>query len=333
MTAEVDVRSGRWTSLEGLIRGLARTGVDLAAAIGGEVLRAIELTEGPAPTPTQKGQDGLHRAGRADLGHRPPAQPALPGPQPRPRPGGSGTQVGPDASYAGCGSPTSMRWPERSSLFRRIGSLVVPPTSVLDRLAPRTTRLAIKASVLAEIEATIGSRLAEQGGMLGVSDRGLVETWAPDLQPKGFATIYTPDVDRLNQVRREEWVPAGIELGGFVHSHPAGFTRPSGGDLRYAAAILEARPTIDRLLLPIVQTVPDTGRFEFHPWAAVRTPGGCRLERLTLVVIDGDPKPSPAPALDGAPEAVSEQNADNGDQACSERLLLVTPDDAKGGAR
>ena len=134
------------------------------------------------------------------------------------------------------------------------------------------TSFLLAESVLTRIMATIGSRRAESGGVLG-GDRtsNSISDFHFDEGAKCNAAAYSPDHHYLNTVLFPTiWKPRGIKLIGFVHSHPRFIQHPSGGDLIYAEAILKAIPELDSLFVPIVMTVPDTDRFSFLPYAVVR---------------------------------------------------------------
>ena len=131
--------------------------------------------------------------------------------------------------------------------------------------------LYMTSAVLRDIRATIGAAPAEQGGMFGGRRRrGVVTDFYFDSGASRSMTTYSPDVEAVNRLLRETWNPSSIDLLGFVHSHPAGATRPSGGDRVYAERILDAIPDMDRMYMPIVQTRPDTGLFDLHPHIAIR---------------------------------------------------------------
>jgi len=106
---------------------------------------------------------------------------------------------------------------------------------------------------------------------------------------------------------REEWNPFGINLLGFIHSHPPGIWKPSGGDLFYARDILGAIPDLPYLLLPIVKTKPDTGAFDIFPYAAVRDGNDIRIVPLKLekvkapgqLIVDPDTSHYPPPHFSG----------------------------------
>lgn len=146
--------------------------------------------------------------------------------------------------------------------------------------------LKITESVLREIYLTIGSRPAESGGPLGGNRAsGVVSHFHFDHSAAQTGVTYSPDYQFLNQLFENEWNPNGINLLGFVHSHPPSFRQPSGGDLEYAKRILKAIPELDGLYLPIVVTKPDTGTFEIFPFVALRDGKSVRVERLQLQIV------------------------------------------------
>jgi proteasome lid subunit RPN8/RPN11 len=159
-------------------------------------------------------------------------------------------------------------------------------------LAYRTkpdNKLQITRSVLAEIRKTLGGVASEQGGVLGGSrEDGIVRYFYFDHSAQRTGITYTPDHTRLNQLFKNHWNPKGINLLGFVHSHPPGARHPSPGDLVYACAILKAIPDLAYLLLPIVMTEPDTGQFKILGYAAMRDGDDVRVEELDLVLVDDD---------------------------------------------
>jgi hypothetical protein len=154
-------------------------------------------------------------------------------------------------------------------------------------------RLTIAASVLRDIRGTVGRLPAEQGGPLGGSRAdGVVRAFHFDDTARQSGAAYSPDHERLNRLFAQEWNPAGVNFLGFVHSHPPRMRRLSRGDLEYAGRILAAIPELNRLLLPLVQTEPDTGRFEFIPFAVHRDGDGLRVERLDLEVLEEEEAPA-----------------------------------------
>jgi hypothetical protein len=175
---------------------------------------------------------------------------------------------------------------------------------------PRTRgRLVMAASVLRHIRGTVGRLPAEQGGPLGGSRAdGIVRAFHFDDTAHQSGAAYSPDHERLNRLFAQEWNPAGVNFLGFVHSHPPRMRRLSRGDFEYAERILDAIPELQRLLLPLVQTEPDTGRFELIPYAVVRDRAGLRVERLELEVLAEEEAPVAVEA-NGTAVAIAEAPA------------------------
>ena len=148
-------------------------------------------------------------------------------------------------------------------------------------------RIRLSRSVYESIRRTIGDQPAESGGLLGGSRKeGVVRVFR--LDPFAFQSggSYSPNIDFVNKTLKDELNPTGIHLLGFVHSHPPGFRRPSRGDMVYAQRILEHNPDLNDLLLPIVMTQPDTGRFELLPYRAVRDGSSVRIEEVELEIAE-----------------------------------------------
>jgi len=147
--------------------------------------------------------------------------------------------------------------------------------------------LRVTRGVYDEIMRTVGSLTAERGGALGrPADDEVVRVFRFDDTARNTGVTYSPDDQTLNTVFREDWNPRGIRLAGFVHSHPAGCARPSPGDLAYAERILAAIPDMPYLVLPIVQTVPDTGRFLLIPFVVTRDGDRVQVRPVGLDVLD-----------------------------------------------
>jgi proteasome lid subunit RPN8/RPN11 len=184
-------------------------------------------------------------------------------------------------------------------LLRTLIGQRTPPSDARPRVRPldphdlhRPAPLTLTSATAADIQGTVGSRPAESGGMLGgVRGTGVVTRFAFDPTAALTTSTYYPDVTEVNRVLREAWNPAGVNLLGFVHSHPAGVRRPSSADVRYAERILAGIPELDRLLLPIVQTAPDTGRYELHAYAVSRRGPGLVLDDVRVQVLDVPPAP------------------------------------------
>lgn len=150
-----------------------------------------------------------------------------------------------------------------------------------------------------DIRRTIGERPAESGGIL-LGSRKDYKALRFLFDPSGSRTRggYDPDVKYINRKIKEAWEEEGLELVGFVHSHPPGVTRLSGdfgnniGDLGYLKAIFEAIPALEHFLVPLVFTVPDTGRFSMIPYIAKRGEAESYFQ-AELIVADKTLMPAP----------------------------------------
>jgi proteasome lid subunit RPN8/RPN11 len=147
--------------------------------------------------------------------------------------------------------------------------------------------MSITREVLKQIEDSVGRKPAETGGPLGGKREGfLVEHFYFDSSSTRSGVTYSPDDIQLNRLFRDEWNPRGINLLGFVHSHPSGIRGPSTGDLVYARRILHAIPDLEYLLLPIVQSKANVGRFNIFPYAAIRWGDDVEVVKLEMKIVD-----------------------------------------------
>jgi proteasome lid subunit RPN8/RPN11 len=149
--------------------------------------------------------------------------------------------------------------------------------------APRQLRM--EPQVLAAICETIGTREAETGGILGgCRETGEITHFFFDEAPRNKSDVlYSPNINMINEVKKTQWKPQGIDYLGSIHSHPPGFRRPSRGDEDYARRILEVLE-VPYILVPIVTTLVDTGSFSLYPFAAVLEGGRVRIIDQELIV-------------------------------------------------
>ena len=156
-------------------------------------------------------------------------------------------------------------------------------TTMLNGSAP----LVFTATVYETIRTTVGSHPAETGRALGgARGSAVVEEFYFDESSAMTAATYYPDIERLNDMFRDTWNPAGINLLGVVHGHPAGSIGPSRPDVEYADRIMDAIPELDRFVLPIAQSMPDTGAFTLRSFAGhFRDGGRVRLDELDTIVL------------------------------------------------
>lgn len=131
--------------------------------------------------------------------------------------------------------------------------------------------------VFDEIREVVGRLPAETGGiLLGSRQDYVIRRFVLDPYGAKGPSGYDPDITYLNKVVREQWDENGLELLGFVHSHPRGVSRLSGdrgngiGDLGYLRRIFAAMPLLPRFLVPVVYSTADGGEFEVFPHIAHR---------------------------------------------------------------
>jgi proteasome lid subunit RPN8/RPN11 len=107
--------------------------------------------------------------------------------------------------------------------------------------------------VRCQIMSSIGTRSPETGGILlgpvGGSD---VTHYYFDSTARCTGATYSPDHLTLQRKMRDEWLPAGLDMKGLVHSHPGNFDRLSDGDMTYIRRLLQANPDMRYFAAPIV---------------------------------------------------------------------------------
>jgi hypothetical protein len=138
------------------------------------------------------------------------------------------------------------------------------------------------------IEYYIGGRPAESGGMLlSLSHDYTVTGFIFDnFGSNSGSTAYQPNTKYLNHFLADR----ETEFAGVVHSHPANYRKPSPQDERAAWSNITSpgNTHLQALLIPIVMTIPDTGKFEIIPFIAVCHPkGGGRLivKRVKIEIV------------------------------------------------
>lgn len=110
----------------------------------------------------------------------------------------------------------------------------------------------ITESVLNKIRKTIGRNAPELGGMLGSSyDQTIIDYYVFDARANVNEVEYSPNTKFLNGVLNNDWGNKGVNLSGFIHSHPKYFCQLSDADIDYAVKIIEAAG-LNYLVMPIV---------------------------------------------------------------------------------
>jgi hypothetical protein len=148
--------------------------------------------------------------------------------------------------------------------------------------SPERPLLRIACSALSALTTELTKRRPEAGGiLLGPIDGNAITEFCFD--PGGTCTgvTYAPDAASLNRLMREEWLPRGIDMKGFAHSHPENYDHLSPGDLRYIARLLEINPDMEQFAAPIV--LPS--RFIVRPFV-VRRGAPLHVEEAILEITD-----------------------------------------------
>lgn len=128
-------------------------------------------------------------------------------------------------------------------------------------LGPPVPPLRMSRHAHCRIMCTIGGRRPETGGILLGPIRGdEVTDFYFDATAACSGATYTPDYLTLRRKMQEEWIPAGVDMKGFVHSHPGGFDRLSLGDLVYVRRLLAKNPDMKVFAAPIV--IPEAFRLQ-----------------------------------------------------------------------
>lgn len=108
-------------------------------------------------------------------------------------------------------------------------------------------------SVCKDILLTVGAQPAESGGiLLGPVGTNDVTDFFFDNGGSCTGSTYSPDYVTLRQKMKKEWLPAGIDMKGFVHSHPGTFDRLSTGDMVYINRLLDKNDDMTMFVAPIV---------------------------------------------------------------------------------
>lgn len=135
--------------------------------------------------------------------------------------------------------------------------------------------------VLCQVMSTIAARRPEAGGiLLGPIGSSFITGFYFDATASCSGVTYTPDHVTLARIMREQWLPAGIDMKGFVHSHPGGFDRLSAGDMTYIRRLLASNEDMSVFAAPIV--IPEA--FRLQPIVVIRDdPDRQRATTLRLV--------------------------------------------------
>lgn len=156
-----------------------------------------------------------------------------------------------------------------------------PPLHLIENMRMTT-------QVYQDIKNSIGSRPAESGGLLMSHTHDYTITcFVLDIAADKNSSVYQPNIVFLNSVlkgRNDQFI-------GIAHSHPRGVRYLTTQDQRAAWSNLTSpgNPHLNAYLMPLIQTTPDTGRFEIIPYIVTCCAEGngkvvvCRVE---LEIID-----------------------------------------------
>ena len=166
----------------------------------------------------------------------------------------------------------------------QLGSLFLIKTSKMKN----RKKYSIRQNVYNTIRDTIGKAPAETGGYLfGNREDFIIEKIVLDNSNRTSVT-WTMNPSFINPIIKDLWENEGLELIGFVHSHPPAFCRPSGPDVRVFGKYLE-RFDCDMLVTPIIQSTGDGVDFQFLPYAKLKDSKDpfslLKLEMLPDVVV------------------------------------------------
>ena len=126
-------------------------------------------------------------------------------------------------------------------------------TNIPDSTSPPVPPIWMCRHVRCQIMCTIGAHPPETGGiLLGPIGGNDITGFYFDATAACSGATYSPDHMTLRRKMKEEWLPAGLDMKGFVHSHPGSFDRLSDGDLTYIRRLLEKNPDMSFFAAPIV---------------------------------------------------------------------------------
>ena len=119
-------------------------------------------------------------------------------------------------------------------------------------------------AVYRQICETIGCCSSECGGILGAAEGDAITDYYFDSTGRSLPNGYAPDVETINRILANDWMPRGVLMVGIVHNHTNNIPAPSCGDISYGILILQALDTIDHFHLPILTHASDGIRLDFY---------------------------------------------------------------------
>jgi proteasome lid subunit RPN8/RPN11 len=141
----------------------------------------------------------------------------------------------------------------------KLNSLITPSTADVATLP--VPPICMARHVRCQIMCTIGARGPETGGILlgPIGSNDVTDFYFDQTGVCTYGT-YTPDHVTLIRKMKEVWLPSGIDMKGFIHSHPGSSARLSNGDMIYIRRLLQINPDMNVFAAPIV--IPQAFRLE-----------------------------------------------------------------------
>jgi proteasome lid subunit RPN8/RPN11 len=149
-------------------------------------------------------------------------------------------------------------------------------------------KMRMKHQVYDDIKGSIGSMPAESGGVLiGNPNSLVIECFVFDIMAATNRTVYQPNTKFLNSILKGR----DNQFLGIVHSHTKGGRILSQQDRNAAWSNMTSpgNPHLNAYMMPLIQTIPDTGRFEIIPYIVTCHPGGMGrviVKQVNLEIIE-----------------------------------------------
>lgn len=141
-------------------------------------------------------------------------------------------------------------------------------------------------AVFESIRKTIGTFPPESGGMLcGNRKTGAITYFHYDELAERSPATYVPDRNTLNKLLTR-LNAEGLDMIGFVHSHPREFTMPTGGDMFYCSKIFAANPALPFFVIPIVDPIATDRQFSMRVYIATQMGEKIEIVRVPLHVVE-----------------------------------------------
>lgn len=169
-------------------------------------------------------------------------------------------------------SPASVSKGDPTSIDR------VPVESTALRTDQETPVVAMARAAYVDILQHIASRPAESGGiLLGPIGSNEVTHFHFDYAGSCTSSSYSPDHVGLGRRMKQKWLPSGLDMKGFAHSHPGRLDWLTDGDLRYIRRLMLANEDMEVFVAPVVIPI----EFRMRPIVVLRadmcTPRQARL--------------------------------------------------------